>query len=90
MLDSVQLSRLKWHSRRGMLENDLVLQVFFERHQSELDQRTAGALGVLLDLPDGDLWDLISGRADLGGAAAGEVREVLGMLRGCEAAGLAA
>ena len=37
MLDSVQLSRLKWSSSRGMLENYLVLATFFERHSGDLD-----------------------------------------------------
>ena len=47
--DPRQLSRLRWRCRRGMLENDLMLEAMLVR---------------LLDLPDGDLWDLISGKAE--------------------------
>ena len=87
MLERAQLSRLKWRSRRGMLENDLVLQSFFERHEAALDQRALAGLGVLLELPDGDLWDLIAGRAEVGAGCSSEVRDMLGLLRGCDAAG---
>ena len=83
MLDPVQLSRLKWGSRRGMLENDLVLTAFFERHGAELDSGSACALGSLLELADGDLWDLIAGRAELGDSASPAAREVLVKLRRC-------
>ena len=83
MLDPIQLSRLKWSSRRGMLENDLVLTSFFERHGAELDTGLAAGLGSLLELVDGDLWDLIAGRAELGESASAAAREVLDKLRRC-------
>jgi antitoxin CptB len=85
MIDRVALSRLKWHSRRGMLENDLVLSAFFERHESEIDATLADGLAALLDLADGDLWDLIAGRCELGPAAGAAVRSVLQKLRDCTA-----
>ena len=86
MLDSVQLSRLKWSSRRGMLENDLVLSTFFDRHAGELDAVRADGLKALLELADGDLWDLIVNRADLGASAGPGAQAVLDMLRNCQAA----
>ena len=86
MLDSVQLSRLKWSSRRGMLENDLVLGTFFDRHAGELDAVRVEGLKALLQLADGDLWDLIANRAELGASASAGAHEVLGLLRNCEAA----
>ncbi|MCC6211352.1 MAG: succinate dehydrogenase assembly factor 2 [Burkholderiales bacterium] len=52
---------MAWKCRRGLLELDLVLQGYLERHFREED---ATALNGLLDLPDNDLWDIVSGRRD--------------------------
>jgi succinate dehydrogenase flavin-adding protein (antitoxin of CptAB toxin-antitoxin module) len=60
-MDAVAKRRLMWKCRRGLLELDLVLQGFFERHFEEKDAKT---LDELLDLPDNDLWDIVSGRSD--------------------------
>ena len=85
MIDPVALSRLKWHSRRGMLENDIVLTAFFERYEADLDATLAGGLASLLELADGDLWDLIAARCELAPGAGEAVRSVLDKLRGCTA-----
>ena len=61
MMDAVEKNRLQWKCRRGLLELDLVLQDFFARHLQEKDLKT---LNELLDLPDNDLWDIVSGRSD--------------------------
>ncbi len=58
------LRRLRWRCRRGMLENDLVLTRFLDRHAATLDHATLGLLNELLELGDNELWDLISGRSD--------------------------
>jgi antitoxin CptB len=58
------LSKLKWRCRRGLLENDLFIERFFARHESELTVRQAGALGVLMDLSDHDLLDLFLQRKE--------------------------
>jgi antitoxin CptB len=58
--DAVSRNRLYWKCRRGMLELDLVLQRFIPILRDE-DVRP---LHDLLDLPDNDLWDIISGRSD--------------------------
>ena len=80
---AVALRRLRWHARRGLLENDLMLGRFFERHAAALDSGTVAALEQLLDLPDGELLDLALGRAEPAGALdVAPVRTVLGMLRG--------
>jgi antitoxin CptB len=79
---AVALRRLRWHARRGLLENDLMLARFFERHGAGLDGAAAGALARLLDLPDGELLDLALGRAEPQGELdEAPVRTVLGMLR---------
>jgi antitoxin CptB len=55
------LDRLRWKCRRGLLELDLVLQGFVEKQLHENDMTS---LSDLLDLPDNDLWDIVSGRSD--------------------------
>ena len=54
--------RLRWRSRRGMLENDLLLERFFERWESRLTFAEHEGLGRLLNLNDNDLLDLLVGR----------------------------
>jgi antitoxin CptB len=61
-LDERALSKLRWRCRRGMLENDLILERFFARHGSTLTQRQASALNALMELSDNDLLDLQLGR----------------------------
>jgi antitoxin CptB len=87
-LSGPDLARLKWRSRRGMLENDLVLQTFYERHEAALDPETVSGLNALLDLPDGELWDLVTGRLELeeGAPNIALAQPVLTLLRACEAA----
>jgi antitoxin CptB len=62
MLSDEQISRLKWRSRRGMLENDLMLEKFYASRMPWLDNERLAGLDELLALDDNDLWDLLSGR----------------------------
>ena len=50
--------RLMWKCRRGLLELDLVLTKYLAK--TPYDEE----LVELLDLPDNDLWDIVSGRSD--------------------------
>jgi antitoxin CptB len=59
-MDAVARNRLYWKCRRGLLELDIVLQRFLPILRDE-DVRP---LHELLELPDNDLWDIISGRSD--------------------------
>jgi len=61
-LDERRLARLRWRCRRGMLENDLLLTRFLERRGAALSEGDVAALDRLLDLPDGELWDVLCGR----------------------------
>ena len=63
-LGNAELYRLKSDSRRGLLENDLILQRFFERYGSELSVEDGKVLSHLLALDDNDLMDLLIGRKD--------------------------
>jgi antitoxin CptB len=58
-----QLERMRWRCRRGMLELDIVLGRFMERHYAELDAAQRAAFDALLDMPDTALWDIITGKA---------------------------
>ena len=57
-MDRAARDRLKWKCRRGLLELDLVLERYLRSHPEDMQ------LAELLDLPDNDLWDIVSGRND--------------------------
>ncbi len=81
-LDPVALNRLKWRCRRGLLENDLLIERFFARHGSCITVERAQGLQALTDLADNDLLDLLLARRELEGALdCPEVREVLALIR---------
>ena len=82
LLDERSLSKLRWRCRRGLLENDLLIERFFDQYASRLTVPQAEALGALMDLADNDLLDLLLRRKDLtGDLDQAEVRKVLEMLR---------
>jgi antitoxin CptB len=82
LLDERALSKLRWRCRRGLLENDLFIERFFERYADGLTVRHAEALGELMDLADNDLLDLLLRRRNpQGGLDRADVNEVLEMLR---------
>jgi antitoxin CptB len=63
-LDARSLSKLKWRCRRGLLENDLFIERFFQRYEASLTVGQARALEVLMDLSDNDLLDLLLKRRE--------------------------
>ena len=63
-LGNAELYRLKSDARRGLLENDLILQRFFERYGAQLNEKEGKVLSQLLALDDNDLMDLLIGRKD--------------------------
>ena len=58
-----ELDKIRWHCRRGMLELDLVLEKFNERHLLGLGPGELDRYQELLAFPDNDLLDLVMGRA---------------------------
>ena len=64
MLNQERLNRIRWRSRRGMLENDLVLTRFLDGKGALMTEAEVAMLDRLLDLSDNDLWDLIAGRRE--------------------------
>ena len=82
LIGATELSRLRWRCRRGLLENDLFIARFFERHEQSLTVRHANGLQTLMDLADNDLLDLLLVRREPEDELAQpEVIEVLGMMR---------
>ena len=69
-MDDRAVERLRWRSRRGLLELDLVFQRFWGRGAEALTEAEAAVLERLLTLPDNDLLDLVMGRARAADAAA--------------------
>lgn len=67
--DPTKRARLRWRSRRGLLENDLILTRFLDQHESTLTDEEVDAFSRLLELPDNDLMDLLLARKELEGAA---------------------
>lgn len=81
-LSERSLSKLRWRCRRGLLENDLFIERFFNRHASCMTVGQARGMYQLMDLSDNDLMDLLLRRKGLQTEiSTEEVREVLDLLR---------
>ncbi len=86
LLDERALSKLHWRCRRGLLENDIFIERFFNKFEATLTVRQADSLGALMDLSDNDLLDLLLARVTLAQAQPDlnhpDVNTVLTMLKG--------
>jgi antitoxin CptB len=60
-IDERALSKLRWRCRRGLLENDLLLERFFSRAEP-VSEAEAEGLGLLMELADNELLDIFLGR----------------------------
>ena len=81
-VDARTLSKLRWRCRRGLLENDLFVERFFNRYADTLTMRQAQGLQVLMDLSDNDLLDVLLGRTPpTGELLHDDVATVLHMMR---------
>ena len=82
MLSLGELNKLKWRSRRGMLENDLFVERFFRQHEAALTESQAAGFQALMELADNDLLDLLLARREPEAALdCADVRRVLAELR---------
>ena len=81
-IDPTELNRLKWRCKRGLLENDLFIERFFQEQGTGLTIRHVAGLQLLMDLPDNDLLDLLLARREPDGELdTPEVNEVLALMR---------
>ena len=76
-MQAVEYSRLRWQCRRGMLENDLVLERFLELHAGNLEGDKLAAFKRLLECDDTLLWEVVCGRAVPEDPAGAEVARML-------------
>jgi antitoxin CptB len=60
--DPTKRARLRWRSRRGLLENDLILTRFLDWHETTLTDEEVDAFSRLMELSDNDLMDLLLNR----------------------------
>ena len=82
VIGDLERRRLRWRARRGLLENDIIVTRYLDRHGQDLTADEILALEALLDLPDNELLDLLLGRKELAGALDDNaVRTVLDGLR---------
>ena len=76
------MRRLRWRCRRGLLENDLFIERFFDSQEGRLTPALVQGLLELMDLADNDLLDLLLARKEPEGELANEaVMQVLSMMR---------
>ena len=81
-VDPTELSRLRWRCRRGLLENDLFIERFFQEHGEHLTMRHVNGLQVLMALADNDLLDLFLARTEPSGELDHpDVHEILALMR---------
>jgi len=59
-IDAASLSKLRWRCRRGLLENDLLIERLFV--SGAVTPASAAGLEALMPLADNDLLDLFLGR----------------------------
>ena len=82
MLSVGALNKLKWRSRRGMLENDLFVERFFRQHEAGLTEGQAAGFQALMELADNDLLDLLLARREPADELdCADVRDVLALMR---------
>nr|WP_187363395.1 MULTISPECIES: succinate dehydrogenase assembly factor 2 [Massilia] len=73
---------MRWRSRRGLLENDLILTRFLDAHEEGMTDDEVDALTRLLDLADNPLMDLLLARKEPEGEVdLPHVRALLSRLR---------
>jgi antitoxin CptB len=63
-MNTTERARLRWRCRRGLLENDLILERFMNARGAEMTDDDVAGLDRLLRLSDNELWDMLAGRAE--------------------------
>ncbi|MDF3034896.1 MAG: succinate dehydrogenase assembly factor 2 [Paucimonas sp.] len=67
--DPAKRARLRWRARRGLLENDLIVTRFLDRHEQDLSDEEVDAFSRLMDLSDNELLDMLLARKEPEGEA---------------------
>jgi antitoxin CptB len=81
-LTELDRTRLRWRSRRGLLENDLIITRFLDAQEASLTDADVRGLALLLELGDNDLLEiLLSRKQPEGPLDCSEVLDVLSRIR---------
>ena len=78
ILDPDAERRLRWRCRRGLLELDIVLERFVRQSYAAMSNEQRVVFDELLDMPDTELWDAVTGKKE---PAYAHQRVVLGWLK---------
>jgi len=73
-----ELNRLRWRcTRRAMLEMDILLGSFLDKHYAGLTPEQAAVFVALADMEDLELWPLITGKRECENSLQAEVVAML-------------
>lgn len=61
-MDDRIYDRIRWHARRGLLENDILLERFFDLELMSLNPAELKQLDALLSFGDNELLEVLMGR----------------------------
>ena len=76
--------KIVWRARRGLLENDIILERFFSKYQKDLSKGEWLALEKLLEKNDNELLDTILDIEKLNeNVLSPETHSILSKLRSC-------
>ncbi len=79
---SAEMNRLRWRcTHRALLEMDLLLGGFLEKHFSSLTPEQAAAFVILAEMEDLELWPLITGKRECADSLQAEVVAMLRNVR---------
>lgn len=82
LMTPLELRQLHWRSRRGLLENDLLIEKFFSQYGAQLNVAQGKAVTALMNLADNDLLDLLLRRKEpQGDTDTPAIRDVLALMR---------
>lgn len=76
-IDPIEKKRIRWRSRRGLLELDLVLERFLAQRYDSLTAAEFAAYRELLELPDNDFLDVVNGKAEIEDPALQPIVDIL-------------
>lgn len=77
-IDPVEIKRIRWRSRRGLLELDIVLERFLANGFDQLTMDELAAYRKCLELGDNDFLDYVNGKAEVDDP---ELAHIIGILR---------
>ena len=63
-IDTISPRRLRWRCRRGTRELDVMLGWWLSERYPQADAVAHADFDALLDTPDPDLWDWLTGHAE--------------------------